>query len=113
MVGHTALSSGCCEPKDRMKQSPSIRRLPILFLALLGCLLTSPITLQAHPGHGLLDHGLAHTLSSPFHLVLLALTGATLFGGAHLIRQRVPRRALQGLGATVLLLAAVLWGMPG
>jgi len=96
-----------------MKQSPSIRRLPILFLALLGCLLTSPITLQAHPGHGLLDRGLGHTLSSPFHLVVLALTGATLFGGAHLIRQRVPRRALQGLGATVLLLAAVLWGMPG
>jgi peptidoglycan/LPS O-acetylase OafA/YrhL len=96
-----------------MKQSPSIRRLPKLFLALLGCLLTSPITLQAHPGHGWLDHGLGHTLASPSHLVVLALTGATLLGGAHLIRQRISRRALQGLGAMMLLVAAVLYGIPG
>jgi hypothetical protein len=96
-----------------MKLSPSIRRLPTLFLALLGCLLTLPITLQAHPGHGWLDRGLGHTLSSPFHLVVLALTGATLLGGAHLIRQRIPRRALQGLGTVVLLVSFVLWGIPG
>ncbi len=85
----------------------------MLRLALLGCLISSPLTLPAHPGHGLLEHGLGHTLASPFHLGALALVGAALFGGAHLMRQRIPRRAMQGLGASVLLVSAVLWGMQG
>lgn len=96
-----------------MKPNAASRHSQFLALALFGCLLAPPITLQAHPGHGLFEHGLGHALVSPLHLAALALAGGALFGGAHLVRQRIPRRALQGLGFMVLLVAAVLWAIPG
>jgi len=68
-------------------------------------------SLQAHPGHGLFEQGPLHTITSPYHLAVLALTGCALFVGAHFIRQQMPRRAAQLVGTTAVVLSAVLWGL--
>jgi hypothetical protein len=65
-------------------------------------------SLHAHPGHGLLEHGLSHPVTSPFHRAVLALFGATLLAGAHLIQQRFSRRILQGVGGLALMATMVL-----
>jgi hypothetical protein len=92
---------------DFINQRPSaVRR---LFLAAAG--VTSAATLHAHPGHGLLEEGARHTLTSPYHLTVLALIGVSLFAGAHFTRQRIPRRALRSIGVVAIALSAVLWGL--
>ena len=80
----------------------------------LGCLTLFVLltgAAQAHPGHGLLERGVAHAFTSPVHVALLAVMGVTLFGGAHLIQRRLPRRAMQGLGAFLLLVSVVCYGL--
>ncbi len=92
---------------DFINQRPSaVRR---LFLATAG--VASAATLQAHPGHSLLDEGAQHALTSPFHLAVLALLGVALFAGARLTQKVMPRRALQSLGVIAVALSAVLWGL--
>ena len=73
--------------------------------------LAATASLQAHPGHGLLDGGPLHTVTSPYHLGALALIGGVLFAAAHLAKQPVPRRALQSIGVFAIALSAVLWGL--
>ena len=65
---------------------------------------------QAHPGHGLGDASAAHILTSPYHLAILALTGATLLLVARFVPRRPPRRLLQGAGLVAAAAALVLWG---
>lgn len=69
------------------------------------------VSARAHPGHGLLEEGPLHTVTSPYHLAILALFGVALFAGAHLTRQVMPRRAMQSLGVIALVASAVLWGL--
>ena len=70
-------------------------------------------TAGAHPGHGLLEHGPLHTITSPFHLSVLALIGVTLFAGSRLVQRQLPRRVLAGLGTITLVASAVMWGLRG
>ena len=90
-----------------MNHLPPFRRLATA--ALLGLTATA----QAHPGHALFEHGPLHTVASPFHLAILALIGAGVFAGALLVRQQIPRRALQTIGVLALVGSAVLWGLRG
>jgi hypothetical protein len=92
---------------DRINQrSTAFRR-----LCLGATLIASAVSAHAHPGHGLLDEGPLHTVTSPYHLAVLALFGIALFASAHLTKQVMPRRAMQSLGVIALALSAVLWGL--
>jgi len=65
---------------------------------------------QAHPGHGLLDHGAKHAFTSPYHAGVLAVIGVGCWlVGRFATRRLVPSRLLQWAGATALLAAAALW----
>jgi hypothetical protein len=61
----------------------------------------------AHPGHGLHDESVSHTLTSPYHLATLALIGGSLLVGALFVRRLIARRTLQCAGATALCVAAI------
>lgn len=43
------------------------------------CVLLSPLFSLAHPGHGPVQHGLAHYLTSPVHLVGFAVAAVAAF----------------------------------
>ena len=62
---------------------------------------------SAHPGHDLRSESVAHLLTSPYHVLTLALLGSGLFLGATFIRNLVPRRALQFAGTWVLVAAVI------
>lgn len=64
---------------------------------------------HAHPGHDLLDQGIAHALTNADHLFLLAAIGGGLFCFGRAVQRRVPRRVLQSLGVGLVLGAVVLW----
>jgi uncharacterized membrane protein len=66
---------------------------------------------QAHPGHGLHDASATHILTSPYHLAVLALSGAVLLLVARFVQRRLPRRLLQGAGLAALAVATVIWGV--
>jgi len=79
-------------------------------LAIAAQLLLLATCAQAHPGHGLLDHGAKHALTSPYHAGMLAAIGVGCWLVAHFATRRaVPRRLLRWAGATALLVAAALW----
>jgi hypothetical protein len=79
-------------------------------LAIAAQLLLACACAQAHPGHGLLDHGAKHALTSPYHAGMLAAIGVGCWLVAHFAARRaVPRRLLRWAGATALLAAAALW----
>jgi hypothetical protein len=63
---------------------------------------------QAHPGHGLHAAGAAHLLTSPYHLAVLALGGATIWVAARWVERRLPRRLLQLFGVVAVAAATVL-----
>jgi len=71
----------------------------------------SAISVSAHPGHGLGEHGAMHILSSPYHLAALALGGIALWLIGRFVQRQLPRRLLQGAGVLALLASAVLWGL--
>ena len=60
-------------------------------------------TANAHPGHGLLDHGAAHVITSPYHLMILAAGGVALIAGARIVRNRSVQQGLRiaGFGAVI------------
>jgi hypothetical protein len=72
----------------------------------------SAISVSAHPGHGLGEHGAMHLLASPYHVAVLALAGITLWLIGRFVQRQLPRRLLQGAGVATLLASAVLWGLP-
>ena len=44
---------------------------------------------SAHPGHPPTEHGMAHLLASPYHLLTLAVVGLVLIAIAKMIKHRV------------------------
>ena len=75
-------------------------RAPILFSA---ALLAVVHTANAHPGHRLLDHGAAHVITSPYHLVILAAMGVAMIAVAQIVRSRSAQQCLRiaGVGAVI------------
>ena len=69
------------------------------------------LSAQAHPGHSLGDHGALHAVTSPYHLAILAVSGAALWFAGRFVQRHLPRRALQFTGLATILAAAVLWGV--
>ena len=67
---------------------------------------------HAHPGHSLSDESALHFVTSPYHLLILALGGVALCGAAVLAKRPASRRILAAGGAVALLAAAALWQMP-
>lgn len=67
---------------------------------------------HAHPGHSLSDESAMHFVTSPYHLLVLALGGVALCGAAVLVKHTTARRLLAAGGAIALLAAAALWQMP-
>ena len=65
----------------------------------------------AHPGHGPLEHGLAHPLTSPYHIVVMLLLGTVLLMAARVVRRFPLRRAVNWTGCGALAVAALLWGL--
>ena len=65
---------------------------------------------QAHPGHGLFDHGAGHAITSPYHAGVLAAIGVGCWFAARFATRRIMlRRMLRWTGTTALLAAAALW----
>jgi hypothetical protein len=83
-------------------------RLRTTVFAALGFVLSAGLA-QAHPGHNVLDHGIRHAVLSPYHLLMLAITGGTLLGLSFLIRRTLPRFSLQLAGASMVLAALAAW----
>jgi hypothetical protein len=84
---------------------PTLTTLKWIFTTLalaLGTTLAS-----AHPGHDLRSESVVHLLTSPYHVLTLALLGSGLFLGAAFIRNLVPRRALQFAGSAALAVAVI------
>lgn len=73
--------------------------------------LTLAFSAQAHPGHDWTDTNARHLVTSPDHLVVLALSGVALWFGARFVHARRPRRLLEGAGLAAVAVAAVVWGL--
>ena len=80
-------------------------RAPILFSA---ALLAVVQTANAHPGHGLLDHGAAHVVTSPYHLVILATMGVAMITIAQIVRSRSAQQWMRIAGVGAVIAAGVL-----
>lgn len=63
----------------------------------------------AHPGHGVLDQGLPHALTSSTHLLVLAVAGGTVAVTASLLRSAQWRMRVRCAGLGAVVLAAGLW----
>lgn len=81
-------------------------------LTLAAAMALGATVVHAHPGHSLSDEGAMHFVTSPYHLLVLALGGVALCGAAVLVKQATARRVLAAGGAIALLAAAALWQMP-
>ncbi|HTH47935.1 MAG TPA: hypothetical protein VMB21_10520 [Candidatus Limnocylindria bacterium] len=79
-------------------------------LTLLGLTLAA-VSVQAHPGHSLSDVSVAHLLTSPDHLAILAVGGVLMLAAAQLARQSASKRLLRHGGAVALIGAALLWSL--
>ena len=66
-------------------------------------LITAVHSANAHPAHGLLDHGAAHMITSPYHLVILGTLGVAMIAVAQIVRTRSVQRCLRigGVGAVI------------
>ena len=78
-------------------------RAPIAWIRLSTALLAVVQTANAHPGHGLLEHGAAHVITSPYHLVILAAMGVAMIAAAQIVRRRSAQRFMRiaGIGAVI------------
>ena len=63
----------------------------------------------AHPGHALGDHGVAHVVTSPFHVVVLLGLALGCWCAAWFVRHAVSRHVLRFAAAGAVLAAAFLW----
>jgi hypothetical protein len=80
-------------------------RAPMLFGA---ALLAIVHTASAHPGHPILEHGAAHVITSPYHLLILATLGVALLAVAQLVRSRWAQRCLRVAGVGAVIAAGLL-----
>ena len=78
-------------------------RAPIAWIRLSAALLVIVQSAEAHPGHGLLEHGAAHVITSPYHLVILAAMGVAMIAVAQIVHSRSAQRCLRiaGVGAVI------------
>lgn len=63
---------------------------------------------SAHPGHGLLENGVVHQFTSPYHMAISLLVGVILLSAARFFRQSAFRKTLGLSGCGFVALAAVL-----
>ena len=66
---------------------------------------------SAHPGHGILDYGVVHQLTSPYHVLVSLLIGFALLLTARVARRASHRIALGFGGCAFVLLAGVMLGL--
>lgn len=66
---------------------------------------------QAHPGHGLFEHGLAHAATSLSHLGLVGWAGFALLGFSFLTRHSKARLALRCAGVVLAAAGGMRWLM--
>ena len=69
-----------------------------------------PMAASAHPGHDLTQSSATHILTSPYHIMMLALGGAVLWFAGTQVQRRLPARVLSALGVVMMAGAVVLWG---
>ena len=67
------------------------------------------LSLRAHPGHDLMEHGPAHVVTSPFHLLIVAMVSALCFTCAAFVMNPRVKRFLSSTGTVALLVTAVMW----
>lgn len=72
-----------------------------LYLAALAFAFSTALA-SAHPGHALDAEPLSHTLTSPYHLLTLALLGGGLLLGGLFVKRLATRRAMQFTGVAAL-----------
>jgi len=75
-------------------------------------LLFASLSAQAHPGHTLHEENTLHYVTSPYHIIVVALMGLLLCGAAYMVKQPAMRRILAAGGAAALFIAAILFQMP-
>ncbi|HET6406523.1 MAG TPA: hypothetical protein VFG14_01480 [Chthoniobacteraceae bacterium] len=68
-------------------------------------ILWAAVPVSAHPGHDLLENGVSHVATSPFHLLVLASAGLVLAVLARYVRRPSTRVYLR-LGAALCLVTA-------
>ena len=66
---------------------------------------------SAHPGHSLLDHGAAHVIASPYHLLILATLGLAMMASAQIVPSRSVQQFLRIAGVGAVISAGVLCGL--
>jgi uncharacterized membrane protein len=93
---------------NRYSQTSALRPLAAALAFALGAVIA-----QAHPGHGIQDASTTHLLTSPYHLVVLAICGTSFLIVACFVQRRMPRRLLQAAGLVALAASTVLWGWGG
>ena len=69
-----------------------------------------PMAASAHPGHDLSQSSATHILTSPYHIMVLALAGAACWFAGTQVQRRIPARVLSTVGMLMLVGAVVLWG---
>src|SRR5262245_45624894 len=60
-----------------------------------GIVILSATCAQGHPGHPPGEFGLGHLITSPYHLIVLAVLGACAFGLSRFVRHRAVARILR------------------
>ena len=71
----------------------------------------SAVNITAHPGHDLMSHGWTHTLTSSFHLSILACGGLAALVIGRVLRKPLAAKYLRYAGITAIAAAAILFGM--
>ncbi|HEY1170139.1 MAG TPA: hypothetical protein VGH19_02110 [Verrucomicrobiae bacterium] len=69
-----------------------------------------PMVASAHPGHDLSQASASHIVTSPYHIMMLALGGAAFWIAGTQVQRRIPARVLSTVGVVMLVGAVVLWG---
>jgi len=91
-----------------MKATRLVNRFFAYIALLVGGLL--PMAASAHPGHDITQASATHILSSPYHIMMLALGGAALWFAGTQVQRRLPARVLSCAGLLMMAGAVLLWG---
>jgi peptidoglycan/LPS O-acetylase OafA/YrhL len=91
-----------------MKATRLVNRFVAYVALLVGGMI--PMVASAHPGHDVMQADASHIVTSPFHIMTLALAGAAFWWAGTQVQRRVPARVLSGAGMLMLVGAVVLWG---
>ena len=70
------------------------------------------VQVSAHPGHPPTEHGVAHLLASPYHLLTLAVVGLILVAIAKMVKHRIASGFLAVAGIAIVGAAAFRWIIP-